>query len=359
VLVAGQASTLLAAPDAAKHWVCPPCGIPCDDAVFDKPGTCPTCGMTLVEQSQVTAASGARTKVALLVFTGVQIIDFTGPYEIFGTAGFDAYTVGETKDPVTTSMGMTVVPKYSFADAPAPDVLVVPGGGINAALKSDAIKKWIQDTSARTSYTMSVCNGAFLLANAGLLDGLTATTTSGRIDQLRTQYPKIKVVADRRFVDNGKIITTAGLSSGIDGALHVVGKIEGEGEAQQTALYDEYDWRPKSGFARAALADLNIPDVDQAIVGKWKIVKTEGATDHWTLIARGPSDLTAQQISERLGGDLAKANWAKAARSSATATAWTFTGRDGKPWTGEMTIEPVAGEKGQYVASLTIARAKA
>ncbi|HEX4440248.1 MAG TPA: DJ-1/PfpI family protein, partial [Thermoanaerobaculia bacterium] len=306
-LVAVQASTLLAAPDVAKHWVCPPCGIPCDDAVFDKPGTCPTCGMTLVEQSQVTAASGTRKKVALLVFTGVQIIDFTGPYEIFGTAGFDAYTVGETKDPITTSMGMTVVPKYAFADAPTPDVLVVPGGGIRAALKSDAIKKWIQDTSARTTYTMSVCNGAFLLANAGLLDGLTATTTSGRIDELGHQYPKVKVVHDRRFVDNGKIITTAGLSSGIDGALHVVGKIEGEGEAQQTALYDEYDWRPKSGFARAALADMNIPDVDQDIVGKWKIVKTEGGTDHWTLIARGASDLTAQQISERLGGDLAKA----------------------------------------------------
>ena len=356
-----QAPRLLAAADAGKHYVCPPCGIPCDDAVYDKPGTCPTCGMTLVEQSHATAVSDARKKVAVLVFTGVQIIDFTGPYEIFGTAGFDVYTVGETKEAITTAMGMTVVPKYAFADAPAPDVLVVPGGGINAALKNNGIKKWILDTSARASYTMSVCNGAFLLAQAGLLDGLTATTTSGRIDALRSQYPRIHVVDDRRFVDNGRIITTAGLSSGIDGALHVVGKIEGEGEAQQTALYDEYDWRPKSEFARAALADMNIPAVDQAVVGKWKVVKTEGGTDHWTLIARGPSDLTAQQISDRLGGDLAKAKWSKAARSSPTsetATAWTFTGRDGKPWSGELTVEPVAGEKGQYVTSLTIARAK-
>ena len=360
-LIAAQGSALLASePAAAKHWVCPPCGIPCDDVVFDKPGTCPTCGMTLVEQSQVTAKPDTRKKVALLVFTGVQIIDFTGPYEIFGTAGFNAYTVGETKDPVTTSMGMTVVPKYAFADAPAPDVLVVPGGGIKAALQNDAIKKFIQDTSARTSYTMSVCNGAFLLANAGLLDGLTATTTSGLIDQLRAKYPKVKVVDDRRFVDNGKIITTAGLSSGIDGALHVVGKIEGEGQAQQTALYDEYDWRPESGFARAALADMNIPDLDDGFLRDWKIVKTQGGKDHWNLVARGPSDLSAQQISDRLAGELAKQHWAKAqsARNSPAATAWTFTGRDGKSWTGEVAVDPVAGEKGQFVANLTIARAK-
>jgi len=354
-----SSASLGASPDTAKHYVCPPCGIPCDDAVFDKPGTCPTCGMTLVEQSQVTAKPDTRKKVALLVFTGVQIIDFTGPYEIFGTAGFNAYTVGETKDPVTTSMGMTVVPKYAFADAPAPDVLVVPGGGIKAALKSEAVKKWIQDTSARATYTMSVCNGAFLLANAGLLDGLTATTTSGRIDDLGRQYPKIKVVHDQRFVDNGKIITTAGLSSGIDGALHVVGRIEGEGQAQQTALYDEYDWRPESGFARAALADMNIPDLDDGFLRDWRIVKTEGGKDHWNFVARGPSDLSAQQISDRLAGELAKANWSKAASpATAAATAWTFTGRDGKPWKGEMSVAPASGEKGQYVASLTIARAK-
>jgi putative intracellular protease/amidase len=359
-LAVASAPSLRAAPDAAKRYVCPPCGIPCDDAAYDKPGTCPTCGMALVEKSQATAPTSDRKKVAVLVFQGVQIIDFTGPYEIFGTAGFQVYTVAESKDPVTTAMRMTVVPTYTFADAPAPDVLVVPGGGgVWAALKSDATTKWILDTSARASYTMSVCNGAFFLANAGLLDGLSATTTSGRIDQLRAQYPKIKVVSDRRFVDNGKIITTAGLSSGIDGALHVVGRIEGEGQAQQTALFDEYDWRPESGFARAALADMNIPDLDDGFLRDWRIVKTQGGKDHWNLVARGPSDLSAQQISDRLAGELAKANWAKSASpATATETAWTFTGRDGKPWKGEMSVAPASGEKGQYVASLTIARAK-
>ena len=359
-LALAPAVGLAAPPDAEKHYVCPPCGLPCDSAVFDKPGVCPTCGMALVEQDAAATAPDLRTKVALLVFTGVQIIDFTGPYEIFGVAGFNVYTVGETKDPVTTAMGMTVVPRYSFADAPAPDVLVVPGGGIYAAMRSETTKRWIVDTSARAQYTMSVCNGAFLLANAGLLDGLTATTTSGRIDALRSQYPKIRVVDDRRFVDNGKVVTTAGLSSGIDGALHLVARIQGEGEAQQAALADEYDWRPKGGFARAALADRNIPAVSAEGLGKWKTERTEGGTDRWELVLRGTSDLSAQQLSDRLGAELAKGKWTKAPSSPAspTASAWTFTGRDGKPWTGELTIQPVAGEKGQYLASLTIARSR-
>jgi putative intracellular protease/amidase len=359
-LVLFTASGLLAGPDAAKHWVCPPCGIPCDNAVYDKPGTCPTCGMALVEQSEATAASAvARKKVALLVFTGVEVIDFTGPYEIFGAAGFDTYTVGETKEPVTSAMGLTVVPKYGFADAPPPDVLVVPGGGIQAALRNEAIAKWIRDTSARASITMSVCNGAFLLANAGLLDGLTATTTSGRIDQLRAEYPKVRVVDDKRFVDNGKIITTAGLSSGIDGALHVVERIDGEGQAQQTALGEEYDWRPRSEFARASLADRNIPDVGDDLLHDWKIVKTEGGTDHWTMAAQGPSDLSAQQISERLGAELERQRWKRAGSgASSSASEWTFTGRDGKPWRGKLAVAPVAGEKNHYVASLIIARTK-
>ncbi len=267
-LVLGSAPNVAAGSDTVKHYVCPPCGLPCDSAVYDKPGVCPTCGMALVEQDSVAADAHPRKKVALLIFTGVQIIDYAGPYEVFGVAGFDVYTVAETTDPITTAMGMTVVPKYSFANAPQPDVLVVPGGGIFAAQRSAPTLKWITDVTARAEHTMSVCNGAFLLADAGLLDGLTATTTSSRIDQLRTGYPKIHVVEDRRFVDNGKIITTGGLSSGIDGALHVVSKMLGNGQAQQVALSEEYDWRPKAGFARAALADRSIPDLDLDGSGK-------------------------------------------------------------------------------------------
>ena len=350
---------------AARHYVCPPCGLPCDDAVFDAPGTCPKCGMTLVAQEEVAgSARRARTKVALLVFTGVEIIDYTGPYEIFGAADFDVYTVGETKEPVTTAMGMTVVPKYGFADAPLPDVLVVPGGGVRAARDNQALLKWVRDVTARAQHTMSVCNGAFILASAGLLDGLTATTTAPLIDQLGKEYPRIKVVHDRRFVDNGKIITTAGLSSGIDGALHVIATLKGNGAAQQTALSEEYDWRPTSGFARAALADRLIPEVDLRPVGDWTIESTQGGVDRWETVLHGTSDRSAAELSDYFGkAFIEKGKWARlisagaGGGASSPNSAWRFAGRDGRPWTGTLTVAPVAGQSHTYEARLKIERA--
>jgi len=357
-------------PDApALHYICTPCNLPCDDAVYDAPGTCPKCGMPLVEQGA--AARDAHTgkkKVAILIFDGVQIIDFTGPYEVFGSADFDVYTVAETTAPVTTSMRLTVVPKYTFANAPQPDVLVVPGGGVRGARDSKATLKWVSDTTAHVQHTMSVCNGAFILASAGLLDGLTATTTSGLIEKLRTEYPKTKVVDDRRFVDNGKIITTAGLSSGIDGALHVVAKMLGNGTAQAVALGEEYDWRPRSGFARAALADRLIPHLDLAATGEWTIESTHGGTDRWELVLRGRSTRDLAALADYFAHGLAtnenatNGKWtsvkpAKSATSSVAASDWKLHGRDGRNWTGNLKIQPVSGESHQYTATFIVARA--
>jgi transcriptional regulator GlxA family with amidase domain len=161
------------------------------------------------------------------LFDGVEIIDFTGPWEVFGAAGFEVYTVAATRDPVTTAMGMTVVPRYTFADAPPPAVLLVPGGGVNGVEHDPASLRWVTDTSRRAELTLSVCNGAFILASAGLLDGLSATTTFHLLPKLRAGFPKVHVVSDRRYVDNGTIVTAAGLSSGIDGALHVVERMRG------------------------------------------------------------------------------------------------------------------------------------
>lgn len=189
-------------------------------------------------------------RVGVLVFDRVQVIDSMGPYEIFGAAGFEVATVAETADPVTTSMGLTILPRYTFADAPSFDVLVVPGGGVNAARRSAATLAFVRGASGRSVHTLSVCNGAFILASAGLLDGLDATTTAGLIEQLRAEFPKVRVLEGRRFVDNGRIVTAGGLSAGIDGALHVVAAMQGAEAAARVAEGEEYDWHPDGKAAR-------------------------------------------------------------------------------------------------------------
>jgi transcriptional regulator GlxA family with amidase domain len=217
----------------SKGYACPPCGCASDGKTFDKPGACPDCGMPL---------SQAPLRVAILIFDGVQIIDYTGPYEMFGAAGFEVFTVAATKASVKTVMGMEVVPRYTFADAPAADVLVIPGGSVKDAVDHAGTLAFIKASAARNQVTMSVCNGAFILANTGLLKGLTVTTTRGNIPRLAQRHPELTVVGDRRYVDNGRIVTAAGLSAGIDGALHVIEKLKGRELAKQVAYGEEYAW---------------------------------------------------------------------------------------------------------------------
>jgi len=319
--------------------------------------------MALVDRDSVKVAPRPSPKVAILVFNGVEIIDYTGPYEMFGAAGFDVYTVAATRDPVTTAMGMTVVPKYTFADAPLPDVLVVPGGGVRGARDSAPTRDWLRATSARTTHTMSVCNGAFILASAGMLDGLTATTTSHNIEKLRAEFPKIKVVSDQRVVDNGRIVTTAGLSAGIDGALHVISRMLGPGTAQAVALGEEYDWRPKSGFVRAALADRLIPDLPMDTVDDWSYVRTEGGADRWEVVVRMSSALGASDLMAKFGGALAsRGKWtsdpnAPAGSATRASSRWRFHDADGRRWKGDFLIERAPGETRALIATLSIARA--
>ena len=361
---AGARVALAAVVEKPKHYVCDPCGMPCDKTVYDAPGTCPVCGARLVTQKAAEAAMEhprASKKVGIVIFNGVEIIDYTGPWEVFGTADYEVYTVAGTKEPVTTAMGMTVVPKYTFADAPQPDVLLVPGGDVAGPRASAATLKWIKDTSARAQHTMSVCNGAFILASAGLLDGLGATTTYHLLDKLTAEFPRTRVVRDQRFVDNGRIITAGGLSSGIDGALHVVSRMLGNGIAQEVALGMEYDWRPGAGFARGALADRLIPELDLDDLGTWSMVSTEGGTDRWEIVFRATSDLSAPALVDRLGRSLAaRGKWISvkgaSASSSSLTSAWTFSDPGGKTWTGTLTVQAIPGENGQYTAKLRIAQ---
>jgi len=360
IVGAGTPATKTTPASAAKHYVCSPCGMDCDKLVFDHPGTCPKCGQPLVEQGA--AAEPLAKKVALLVFDRVEPIDYTGPFEVFGAAGYDVYTVGATKDPVTTVFGMKVVPKFTFADAPKPDVLLVPGGGIKSAMDSAPTIAWIQKTSGDAEITMSVCNGAFILGKAGLLDGLRATTTAHHITELSTTYPTVKPVYDQRYVDNGKIVTCGGLTSGMDGALHVISRLSGKGTAQQVALGEEYDWREGNGFARASLADMLIPDIDLSNMGDWDIASTQGDTDRWEIAVRGKSKLGTQEIMDRIGSELqSKGGWKNVAGKTGSlpgisSSQWAFQDRDGGAWQATLTVQPRPGVDHQYTSTLTLAK---
>lgn len=209
------------------------------------------------------AANAPRTqpevRVGIVLFDGVQIIDFAGPYEVFGTAGFGVVTLSHDGAPVTTAMGLTVTPDAGFDDSPPFDVLLVPGGDVGDAERDPRVLAFIRQRAASSRHVLSVCTGSFILAGAGLLDGIEATTFTPRIDELARRYPTVDVVRDVRWADNGHIVTSAGLSSGLDAALHVVAKLRGTEQARSVALHLEYDWKPDGGFVRALMADRYIP----------------------------------------------------------------------------------------------------
>jgi copper(I)-binding protein/putative intracellular protease/amidase len=331
----------------AEEYVCPPCGCGSDDKVYDKPGFCPTCGMDLVVKGAPAtvrqALPAASKKAAILLFDGVEIIDYTGPYEVFGGSGIQVFTIAASSSPITTSMGMRVIPHYSLDDAPPADILLIPGGGVSATQDDPRVLKWIQERSKRAEYVMSVCNGAFILAKTGLLDGLTATTTASLIDGLPLVAPKVKVVRDQRYVDNGKFITTAGLSSGIDGALYVVSKLFGNAQAQLVALGLEYDWNGKSTYARANLADRHITKVlgrrlllPVAEGVEAKLMSTEGTVQAWEVKWQVAGEASPVDLLNLLNDKLVAGQWVeqKPGNNGPTERVWKFDDKDGGEWRG-------------------------
>ncbi len=180
---------------------------------------------------------------------GVEILDLAGPMEAFAFAGFHIFTVSKTQTPIKAQGILKIVPDFSIRNAPDADILVVLGGNSKVAYNDPEVISWVVSRQKQTEYFLSVCSGAFILAKAGLLDGLTATTFHTRIDELQEAFPRIKVLAQVRFVDNGRVITTAGVSAGIDGALHLISKIKGSHVARDVAEYMEYDkWLPNQGL---------------------------------------------------------------------------------------------------------------
>lgn len=190
--------------------------------------------------------SGDKMNVAILVFDGVDVLDWAGPMEVFvNSHAFNAYTVA-AENRAYAGMGHKLYPEYTFADMPEPDILIVPGGSVAALMHQQETIEWIRKTSAKSDITMSVCNGVITLAGTSMLKGLEATTHGAWMEWLTAMAGEQNFSAVRgpRFVDNGKIVTTAGVSSGIDGALHLVARLKGLRVARMAARNMEYDWTP-------------------------------------------------------------------------------------------------------------------
>jgi transcriptional regulator GlxA family with amidase domain len=193
----------------------------------------------------------ART-LAILVFDDVDVLDFCGPFEVFSVANrftarpaFRVLTVAEKAGLVVARGGLSVNPHHRLADCPRPDILLVPGGqGTRREMHNPALIGWILQAAGEAELVLSVCTGALLLGKAGLLNGLETTTHHGAIDLLRQTAPEATVHADRRFVDSGRVICSAGIAAGIDMSLYVVGRLLGGEVAEKTASQMEYPWHP-------------------------------------------------------------------------------------------------------------------
>ena len=343
-------SSLTHAQTAKETYVCTPCGLKCDKLTFDKPGICSECHMELVNQTKIKKAE----RVAILLFEGVQIIDFTAPFEVLGQAGYEVITVARDSS-VKTNMGMRVISDFSFKNCPETSIFIIPGGNISDTRESQEAIQWIKEYSEKSDIVMSVCNGALILAKTGLLDGLTATTYHNAIPELEKNHPKIKVVSDQRFVDNGKFITTAGLSSGMDGALHVVEKLKGKLKAQTVALNIEYDWKPNDNYARAALADRYLNAIFQGkddghpSVSSVNLLSTEGDKHRWQIEYELTATIKAADIKNAVEKMMVKkVDWKKK-NDYPTKSSWSFISNEKENWNGFLEVRPIASTADKFL----------
>lgn len=193
--------------------------------------------------------------VAILVFPGVEVLDFAGPFEVFsvaarlgkrdtGRAPFKVSIVGASGAAVTARHGLGIVPHHGFADVPDVDLLIVPGGLMAQPLADPVTLDWVMRSHRQAALTASVCTGAFVLAQLGIVEGLSVTTHWSDIAELRSSYPDLDVQDSATFVDQGDVVTSAGISAGIGMSLHLVQRILGAAAAVATARQMEYDWEP-------------------------------------------------------------------------------------------------------------------
>jgi transcriptional regulator GlxA family with amidase domain len=204
-----------------------------------------------------------RKKVGILIFPQVEVLDFCGPFEVFSvtrlneelrreeSSPFEVMLVAETAEPITTTGGMRVIPDVTIAACPPLDVLVVPGGfGTRSEIKNERLLAWIAERGRQVETLTSVCTGSMLLGKAGLLDGRHATTHWRSLPWMRDSFPTVTVEEKQHVVEDGHVLTSAGISAGIDMALRVVARYHGDAVARNTARNMEYRYAPEDNSRR-------------------------------------------------------------------------------------------------------------
>lgn len=196
-----------------------------------------------------------RNRVGILIFPDVEVLDFCGPYEVFSVtrlneekrqeepSPFEVLLIAENEDPVVATGGLRVLPDVTLENCPTLDILVVPGGwGTRKEINNENLLNWIAERGGHVETLTSVCTGSMLLGRAGLLDGRQATTHWRSLDWMRESFPAVTVEDQYHVVEDGNIITSAGISAGIDMALHVVTRYYGDSVARATARNMEYSF---------------------------------------------------------------------------------------------------------------------
>ena len=186
--------------------------------------------------------------IGIYIYDQAEVLDFSGPFEVFSVANrlanldWNIWLVAEEESLVEARGVFQVKPHYSIQNVPELDVLIVVGGVHSDELRKTEVINWIRKTTEKTHITASVCTGAFLMAEAGLLDGLEVTTHWEDISDLHRNYPRVQIREGTRWIEKGKLFTAAGISAGIDMSLELVARLADAELAEQTARQMEYAW---------------------------------------------------------------------------------------------------------------------
>lgn len=303
-------------------------------------------GFLMLQASASIGQEVDRPNVAILVYDGVQIIDHAVPWEVLGSYSLNnVYTVAKDTAPVTTFMGMRVLPSYGFDNHPPPDVVVIPGGNAGAARSDPEVIDWIRRNADGADHVLGICSGVSILAETDLLDGRRATTFYNLLQDLAETRPEVTVVEDEILVEDGKYITTTG--TGIEGALRISELLHGGPWTRVVALNLEYESVPSSERTpRAWLADMNLPSSIYGVI-PWRAAELaayRGDESEWLMTWRLPPE-PLEALASSLATGLADEGWTLRTENVSRdlwTSSWTLVGRNGGPWSGETRLEPIS-----------------